>query len=109
MPQTIYGTADTWGNVTEYHTRESMLEVIESLKDVGFEDISLVDCQQHNLIKTLPDGTAAYHGAWLTDGYNSNGRHAVVVFKDNGDGSFKQVLWADPNRDADELAELGIE
>lgn len=108
FPQNIYGTADTWGNVTEYHNPKSMAEVIESLQEVGFEDISISDCQDHDLINELGDNKAAYYGAWLTDGYNTNGRHAIVVFSDNNDGSFNQLYWYDPKIHSDEIVELGI-
>lgn len=108
FPETIYGTADTWGGETYYYNEADMEQCIESLIDVGFDDsISLSECKKYKLINAIDD-KATYEGGWITDGYNRNGRREVVVFSQNQDGSFEWVNSFDPKIHSDEIAELGI-
>lgn len=108
FPETIYGTADSWGNETQYYNEADMEQCIESLIAVGFdESISLGDCQKYKLINVLPNNQAAYEGGWITDGYNRNGRHLIVVFTPSSDG-FDQVIFYDPKTDSEEIQEAGI-
>lgn len=108
FPNTIYETPDTWGE-TLYLNESDMDECIEGLIDAcGWDDISISDCRKHTLIHTLPDGKAAYEGAWITDGYNRNGRREIDVFSINQDGSFERIISLDPKHHAEEIEDFGI-
>lgn len=111
FPHTIYETPDNWGE-TGYLNEQDMDECIESLIDAGGEDwadISISDCREHTFLHTFGD-KAVYEGSWITDGYNRNGRHEILVFSMNKDGSFKREQSYDPKNhwDQEEMEELGI-
>jgi len=106
FPQTVYSTPDGWGRDTYYEDEATIQETVASLQELGegWETVSITDCQKWTLLKVMGD-KAAYKGGYI----NHARGYDVMVFTDNGDGTFE---WAgeqyESRSDADELAEMGI-
>lgn len=81
---TVYATADTWGNATEYATADGMQDIIDGLHDVGI-NASIDECERFDLGIDTENSTAHINNRGnavkLKVAYQTANGHAVYVEK----------------------------